>query len=263
MRPMLKRTLALAVLLSALPLAFVQAQSIVVAHAVELYRDGALPESMGAFEAALRSGRLDRADLARVCWHLGVLRMITGRSDDAGEMFEFALALDDTLGAPTELPPEQQQVFENARGVQPLTFSWLAPPQGLTLAIRADGPEALRQGVRVRTQAVGAVTHPFTQHPIQPVGPLVLSMDEWHDESQLHVVAELLDAHGNVTAVEERTIEHPIEQVQALAIEPERSVARSPWLWTSVAIVVIGAVLTAVLLATARDEYRAGPPILE
>jgi hypothetical protein len=260
---------ATVILLAALPSAAQSPSADPLAEAQALYDSAALPDALAAFEAALRAGGHRPQALARIHWHLGVLRAMTGATEEAETSFALALALDPDASVPRELAPEDQALFrrlESQARAMELSIS--------TETVAADAPTPL--GAEVRHARAGWV-HTLRLAATPPRGspwrltaapgdPLSVPPAAWRGSDTLAVEIVALDVYDNVLAVGTTTLRLAPTAGAATPIGDEparRSVARSPWLWVAIAVVV-GGVLTAVLATTMRQNvYESGPPIVE
>lgn len=260
---MLLRALGRAAAIWLVPLAFSPAAlaqgSAGLERAVALYQDGALPEARGAFDAALHTGGLAPADLARVHWHLGVLQAITGEATDAERSFVLALSVDPELEVPRELPPEGQAIFERARARSEAAALEADASEALTLPhalpVRFSGDAALADQVRVTIEGTVRTV---------ALGPLLLRPEDFGEARERELRLEALDAHGNVSATAEVVVRRRVAEDPGLPPIEEAPPGRG-WVVGVVvgAVVVVAAVVLTAVLLTREEQFRAGPPVLE
>jgi hypothetical protein len=234
------------------------------------YRRGDLPGALEAFDATLRAGGLEGSTLARVHWHLGVLHAIVGDEAAARTDFASALAIDPSLPMPDELPPEKQALFASVRRdtqraelhVEPLEVD----PEGETI-LRVVAPPL---ATRTRLEVTPPDGEPWSVETSSTSARVDAAA--WRGAPRLVVRAIAFDAYGNVVArtsvslVAPRRSSEPVEGPERYALPyespPERSVAKSPWLWLGIGAVVIGGAVAAVLLTTRDTRYVAEPSVV-
>ncbi|MEM9073373.1 MAG: hypothetical protein AAGE52_33015 [Myxococcota bacterium] len=237
-----------------------------VEEAEALYREGALPDALRSFQAALEAGGHEPDTLASVYWHLGVLSTITGAEAEAARSFERALSLDPNLRTPDELPPEAQDRYRALQRQARRLELRLQPGEvsstqetSIALSIR-NAPDGLARTVRASAAPEGAP--PWRSEASAGEERIGIEPAAWRGSDRLQVEVQVVDAHGNILARATTTLRATSEAAPVVPTN-ERSVAASPWLWTSVAVVVLGAVLAAVLLSRRDDRFQGGDISIE
>lgn len=235
--------------------------------AQRLYDEVQVAEAQNAFRAALEAGDNTPDQVARIHWYLGVLAAIVGDSAAAEAAFARALTLEPTLPVPRELPPEAQATYRSIRDA--------SARLALSVELREDvlhiDPGSVPAGwvarYVVRVGPSGAA--PWEVSTTE--GRAELPAAAWRGADAIEVSLSAFDGQGNLLG---RAREHlrraatPREPAVPLAPLGEdvddESIARSPWLWLSVGVVVVGAILTAVLLTTRRDTaYDLSVPMID
>lgn len=259
-----------------------------VQAALRLYREGALSESMDAFEHALAAGGNDRATLGTVLLHLGILRAGARDPDGATRAFERLLALDAAASLPAGSSPLVREPFARARerrgegpvlGVDVRVPARVRSGRTVDVVVEVHGdPGDLAREARASaapgTSASATGAPPFrltlpasaTAH----AGPLSLRItlhDEYGstlDEAQASTVVEVSPAaHAPPPAAAVPHEDGPhVDRVARGGEEEDRggSVLASPWFWGGTAVVVAGGVVAALLL-TAGDGQAHFEPV--
>lgn len=234
-------------------------------RAHDLYEEGALPEALAAYQGALEEGRHDSAAVAAIYWHLGVLSTITGAEAEARSAFERALSLDPNLRPPDELPPEGQALYrELQRGARRMQLRLRAPEAHAdrNTAVEFElsaAPDDFAWEIRATSAPEGSA--PWASTTSASGGAIDLPAAAWRGSDHLELRVVVLDRHGNELASSETTL----RAQTATAIDPlppgdedEGGVASSPWFWTGITAVVLGAVLTGVLVSRGDDTFEGG-----
>ena len=195
----MRRAAALVLVLLAAPSA-VAAQ---LEDAERAEREGRLIDTDQAYRSALDAGGLAASDAARAHLRLGVLARALGADpSEAARHFAIALAIDPTLDAPAELPPEERARFESQRGVP---YRIVESFDGRELRLEATGEPAIARAIRVRIE--GSVRELALVAGSAVVVP---------PNGTPSVEATMLDEHGNALHTQAVDIHWP-----DLAVHPE------------------------------------------
>jgi hypothetical protein len=258
-------------------------------EALRLYRQGALSESMSAFDRALSAGGNDRAGLAAAYLHLGTLRAGARDPEGAARAFESLLSLDPTATLPTGASPLVTEPFERARArrgeAAALGADVRVPgrvPVGRTLAVDVavhGDPGGLTREARAaaeteagpaRATASGAppfrLSLPASATAVAGVLRLRITLHDEHgsvlDETQTATAVAATapgsepghDAEGGSAAPRGDPARVPRRDED----DGGGSVLGSPWFWGGAAVVVAGGVVAAFLLTTGDDQAHFG-----
>jgi len=224
-----------------------------------LYEAAALTDAAGAFEAALRSGELGPEEVAAARWHLAVLAAMTGDDVRARDEFVLAHALDPSLAAPAELPPDRRVAFEGVSPA-PLEVQATRRVEGDRVHVRVVFDNAPRALVaRYRTERDGDERMRGDSFEVARAG---------FAGEDLVLEVEGLDSFGNVVVRREVVVPVPNEW-RALATPPE--VAADPpsrrglkiGLGVTAVLLVGGAVATAIALSRRDSSVSFGAPSFE
>ncbi len=224
-----------------------------------------------AAHAAVRTGKLEVAELARAYEIIGVSAAAVDNQEEARAAYLRLLALKLDARSSDILPPEKNRVFYEAQGF------WFARADRFDLTV-VQAPE---RRVEVNVRDPLAMAHTLTYGPAakpeervkKPLGQLAFPL--WlafpHDTPR-ELAFELRDAYGNVLVRRTISLPEPVEAVPPPsaavaagekehappAVPPARSekrpVWRSPWLWGAVSVVVVGAAATTTWLVMRDDE---------
>ncbi len=218
--------------------------------------------SIAEFEAVIHDPRATRTELTAAWQHLAMLRFARGDQPGAARAADAAAALDSQIGAPSGSPPPVNTLFRRAHQAHPTPIALrivasagsrdgAADVQAdgrveifpLTLAVRCrDGNEVMLDRVTPAGSSAMRVV-PSGHRP-------------WQCEARLQT------ADGAVVANATSVLTPPMEQRAVVTPPPRTGV--SPWaIGGGIAggVVVIGAVITGIVFATApsRDLVPLGP----
>lgn len=225
-------------------------------HAADrAYEEGRVAPARDAYEAALRSGALDPAELVRAHLRLGILAALEGDTEGFERRSALALALDPVRDAPEELPPELRARFEairDARAGRRATVTIDRDRAAIRIDVR-DAPEGLAHRIDIRGGDGFGQQLAWEGTPLRITPPL----------SALPIEALLLDAHGNRLARAGARLEAvaSITTAPAPAETGARNLLESPWLWIVVAAIVIG-IGVAVGVSASGDRFLLEPPVI-
>lgn len=247
-----------------------------LAAASAAYEAGELDQAATLFRAAIETGGLEPAQLARAHARSGVLAAAGGDLDALAAAYRRALALEPALPTPEELGPDAAALIDELRRERdgrPLSLRLRpgrVPARGTSLPVELvllDTPAEWAARVRFEgeTWARGFAVASATT--------AVLVREEAWQDAELALTVTLMDAHGNVLARE------PLELTRAPALpavtaplaaqEPTTRVApptgpewyESPLLWVLVGVVVVGAAVGIGLgVALSPHEIVVGTP---
>jgi hypothetical protein len=163
-----------------------------LAAAEATYARGALREAQRAFQSLLREPSLDRATLARVHLHLGILAGASGAERTASGHFAIALALEPALETPPELAGRDRARFERARQADALAIVAATADAGAVEARVTGAPPGLVESLTLtcgdEVVATSAPPRPETLRATVPPEHCAV----------VHVTAR--DVHGHVLA---------------------------------------------------------------
>lgn len=243
-----------------------------------LYEEGALSDAIHAYEHALANGPYSVEALASAYRNLGILSTITGALPEASAAFERALALDPNVPIPEELNPGQRTTFlalqRDAQRIEMLLHPGdVSATRSTQVRVELQhAPSDFAETLRISAAPQGA---PPWRTETAAADGIEIPTAAWRGSRELMVEVEALDSFGNVITSATTTLRaqdpapqplgpvaeevEEVEEVEPLTQPSEsRSVARSPWLWTGVAAVVLGGVLTAVLMSQREERYEGG-----
>lgn len=260
-------SLSLALLAGALPSVASAQDSAERAHA--LYEQGALPEALTAYRQALEEGHHATAAVATIHWHLGVLSTITGAEAEARRAFERALALDPSLRIPDELPPQGQTVYrELQREAQRMEIRLRTPEAHSDRSTSVEfslhhAPDDFAWEVRVESAPEGSA--PWSSTTSASRGAIDVPAAAWRGSPSIALRVVVLDRHGNELTRAQTTLradsvvaDGPLPLDEDEDEDEGGGVASSPWFWTGITAVVLGAVLTGLLVSRGGDSYEGG-----
>lgn len=240
-----------------------------------LYEQGALSDAIRAYENALANGPHSVEALASAYRNLGILSTITGALPEASAAFARALALDPNVPIPEELNPGQRTTFlalqRDAQQIEMVLHpSDVSETRSTQIRVELQhAPNGFAATLRVSAAPHGA---PPWRTEAAATDGIEIPTAAWRGSRELMVEVEALDSFGNVITSATTTLRtqepapqplgpltEEVEEVDPITQPSEsRSVARSPWLWTGVAAVVLGGVLTAVLMSQRGERYEGG-----
>ncbi len=232
-----------------------------VRDAEALYLEAALDEAKQAFEQALSQGPYSPSVLAAIYWHLGAIAGLNHAYAEADDAFACALALDPTLRVPDEIGREGEERYRALQRVArriDVSLRPVAPSAKQSTRVNVElrhAPSDFARTFRASAAPDGSV--PWQTETSVEEGAIEIPAAAWRGGQRLEVEVDVLDAHGNVLTSGTTTL-HAQAAEEAMPLTEERSVARSPWLWTGVAAVVIAGVATAILLSTRETRYEGG-----
>jgi len=262
-----------------------------VEAALRLYREGALSDALAAFRRALATGRNDRAGLATVYLHLGVLSAGARDPEGATDAFERLLSLDPTATPPAGSSPLVTEPFERARtrrGTAPVLGADVTLParipagQALSFDVAVHGdPGGLAREARAVAEAEGARTEATASG--EPPFRLSLPARATAAAGRLRLHVSLHDEHGSLlaattaattvgsavpdarTAATRATVEPPDRAAPVGRTDGDEgrggSVLASPWFWGGTAVLVAGGVVAALLLTQPGDDQAHFGPV--
>lgn len=253
-------------------------------EALRLYRQGALSESMAAFERALSAGGNDRAGLAAAYLHLGTLRAGARDPEGAAQAFTSLLSLDPTAALPPGTSPLVAEPFDRARDrrgddgalgadVQVPTRVLVGRALAIDVTVHGDAAGLAREArataqtgtAPARATASGAPPFRLSlpSSATATAGPLRLrvSLHDEHgsvlDEAEA-ATAVVATAPEDDEATPAPTVRDPARVPRGEDEDGGGSVLGSPWFWGSAAVVVAGGVVAAFLLTSGDDQAHFG-----
>jgi len=256
-----------------------RAEGPVVRRVRNLYQRLYFAEAAKVCAAALRRGKLARAELLQLLRMQGLIAAASGRDDRAKNAFARLLALDPRASLAPGHPPRVSRAFRRARASLAgahLTLALRAPrrapfdrPLPISVALRAD---PLRQVDHAQLYLRAEGTRGRWQRLRRPrtdlrwrVDPRTLTAGR---VARVGFFVVVRDSHGNVLA-QLGSAERPRSMVlMAPTAERRPAVTGTPWyrrwwVWTAVGAVVVGsAVALGVTLSRPADTVDA-PIVIE
>lgn len=198
---------------------------------------------VGACQEALASGTLTHAQLAHVYRQLAMAESFLGNVADARTAYERMLALEPDSRPDESVPPRLQAAYVEALRVRErLRVEASTTIAGHVLRVHVtDGVGAIARVSFVYDLGDGTSERTEEQDAAAEVE---LRIDE-RVSGQIRYRVHLLDAFGNVwfelgTSEAPRTGYVAPSPIRAAPVRPTRRLVRSPWLWSSVGVVVLG-----------------------
>jgi len=222
------------------------------------YDEGDLEAAREGYGDALTRPGNTPETIHRIRLRLGIIAAAFGEGDSARTHFRVALALDPNTPPPSELGPPQRVPFEEARDeTGPLELE-LETPAG----VRDEGPTELllraSPTLRLLAASVRVSAGDWTRSvTLDGVPSLVVPEEAWTGP-RLVLVADALDAH------EGRLLRRSVELAPgarrpgrpATNVDDDERGGVSPWVWVVLGVVVVGAAITAAVLATSPRGLR-------